>query len=420
VKIIAMSQDITDILVEELPPIQSQLRIAVVTETYPPEINGVALTLKRVVDGLRANGHRVQLVRPRQAKDDMTDMTDMPTQSGDVLTRGMAIPNYPHLQLGLPSRKRLEPLWKLHRPDLVHIATEGPLGWSALSVARKLRIPVTSDFRTNFHAYSSHYGMGWLSKPIMAYLKRFHNQTLTTMVPTCGLAERLTDAGFERLKVVARGVDSGLFDPALRDPSLRAAWGVQPQTPVMLCVGRLAKEKNLPLLIRGYAQAKLIRPDLRLVLVGDGPMRAELETLAPDAIFTGSLNREVLARHYASADIFGFPSQSETFGNVVLEAMASGLAVVAFDYAAAQENIEHSRNGLLVRVDDDEGFVQGLIDLSKNDTLQTQLRSAARAKALGCDWQSIITQIEAVMQQAIAGATLTPTRSSSVASHQVA
>jgi glycosyltransferase involved in cell wall biosynthesis len=412
-----MSQDITDILVEELPPMQSQLRIAVVTETYPPEINGVALTLKRVVDGLRANGHRVQLVRPRQAKD---SMPDMPALSGDVLTRGMAIPNYPHLQLGLPSRKRLEPLWTRQRPDLVHIATEGPLGWSALSVARKLRIPLTSDFRTNFHAYSSHDGMGWLSKPIMAYLKRFHNQTLTTMVPTRGLAERLTAAGFERLKVVARGVDSGLFDPALRDPSLRAAWGAQPHTPVMLCVGRLAKEKNLPLLIRGYAQAKLIRPDLRLVLVGDGPMRAELQTLVPDAIFTGSLNREVLAQHYASADIFGFPSQSETFGNVVLEAMASGLAVVAFDYAAAQDNIEHGHNGLLVRMDDDEGFVQGLIDLSKNDALQTQLRSAARAKALGCDWQSIIAQIEDVMQQAITGATLAPTRSSSVASHQVA
>jgi glycosyltransferase involved in cell wall biosynthesis len=188
----------------------------------------------------------------------------------------------------------------------------------------------------------------------------------------------------------------------------------------MLCVGRLAKEKNLPLLIRGYAQAKLIRPDLRLVLVGDGPMRAELQTLVPDAIFTGSLNREVLARHYASADIFGFPSQSETFGNVVLEAMASGLAVVAFDYAAAHDNIEHSQNGLLVRMDDDEGFVQGLIDLSKNDALQTQLRSAARAKALGCDWQSIIAQIEDVMQQAITGATLAPMRSSSVASHQVA
>lgn len=412
-----MRQDITHLLVEDLPATQSQLRIAVVTETYPPEINGVAITLQRVVEGLRDRGHRVQLVRPRQTQD---DALHLPTVCDDVLTRGMAIPRYPHLQLGLPSRKRLESLWTLQRPDVVHIATEGPLGWSALRVARKLRIPVTSDFRTNFHAYSSHYGMGWLSKPIMAYLKRFHNNAISTMVPTRGLADGLAQAGFERLKVVARGVDSTLFNPALRDPSLRTSWGVLPHTPVILCVGRLAKEKSLPLLIRAYAQAKLIRPDVKLVLVGDGPMRAELETLAPDAIFTGSLKREVLARYYASADIFGFASQSETFGNVVLEAMASGLAVVAFNYAAAAENIDHARNGLLARLDDDESFVQGLVDVSKNDQLQAQLRSAARAKALGCDWPTIVGQIEAVMQQAVSGTAPAPALSRSVASHQMA
>ncbi|MFN7641097.1 MAG: glycosyltransferase, partial [bacterium] len=245
-----MKPDTTDLLVEDLPAAQTHLRIAVVTETYPPEVNGVALTLQRVVQGLRELGHHVQLVRPRQAADAAS-----PASGQDVLMRGMAIPRYPHLQLGLPSRRQLQPLWTLHRPDLVHIATEGPLGWSALRVARKLRIPVTSDFRTNFHAYSSHYGMGWLSKPIMAYLRRFHNQTLTTMVPTRGLAERLTAAGFERLQVVARGVDLGVFNPALRDEALRVSWGASPAPPVLRCVGRLAKETNLRLLVRASAQA---------------------------------------------------------------------------------------------------------------------------------------------------------------------
>lgn len=395
-----MKQDATDILVEDLPAAQTQLRIAVVTETYPPEINGVAITLKRVVDGLRTRDHMVQLVRPRQAKE-VSQGT--PIESDDVLMRGMPIPRYPHLQLGLPSRKQLEPLWTLKRPDIVHIATEGPLGWSALRVARKLRIPVTSDFRTNFHAYSSHYGIGWLSKPIMAYLKRFHNQTLTTMVPTQGLADRLADAGFERLQVVARGVDAAHFDPALRSTSLRASWGADPHTPVMMCVGRLAKEKNLPLLIRAYAQVKLIRPDIRLVLVGDGPARSELQALAPDAIFTGTLSRDVLATHYASADIFVFPSQSETFGNVVLEAMASGLAVVAFDYAAAADNIQHDQNGLLAGLDDDETFVRLLIDLAQDRARLARLRTAARTTSQGCDWQSIVGQVEAVMQHAASG-----------------
>jgi len=394
-----MKPDTTDILVEDLQPAQSHLRIAVVTETYPPEINGVALTLQRVVDGLRERGHMVQLVRPRQPSEAPPHASG---DSTDVLMRGMAIPRYPHLQLGLPSRRQLEPLWTLKRPDLVHIATEGPLGWSALRVARKLRIPATSDFRTNFHAYSSHYGMGWLSKPIMAYLRRFHNQTLSTMVPTRELADRLAQAGFERLQVVARGVDTGIFDPALRSETLRASWGAGPDTPVLLCVGRLAKEKNLPLLVRAYAQARLVRPDLKLVLVGDGPVRPELQALVPDAIFTGTLARPALAQHYASADIFGFPSQTETFGNVVLEAMASGLAVLAFDYAAAAENIAPGQTGLLARLDDDEAFVRQLVELAQDDGQRQRLRSAARGAARLRDWPGIVAQIESVMKLAVA------------------
>jgi glycosyltransferase involved in cell wall biosynthesis len=380
------------------------LRIAVVTETYPPEINGVALTLQKVVLGLRDRGHDVQLVRPRQVNEArVSGPTIEDTEQQDVLLRGMPIPRYPHLQIGLPSRRQLEPLWTLQRPDLIHIATEGPLGWSALRVARKLRIPVTSDFRTNFHAYSSHYGMGWLSKPIMAYLRRFHNQTATTMVPTRGLADRLRSAGFERLQVVARGVDTSLFDPALRDDNLRAQWGATAHTPVLLCVGRLAKEKNLPLLIRAYAQACLLRPDLKLVIVGDGPARADLQALAPQAIFTGALGREDLARHYASADIFGFPSQTETFGNVVLEAMASGLATLAFDYAAASEFVTPGQTGQLVAMDDDDGFVQRLSELVQNDTVLSDMKLAARQAACQCDWSGIVAQVESVMKQAVIG-----------------
>lgn len=392
-----MKSDTTDLLIENLPAAHAHLRVAVVTETYPPEINGVALTLQRVVEGLRLRDHDVQLVRPRQGGDSEAGHG----ARSDVLLKGFPIPRYPHLQLGMPSRRQLEPLWTMQRPDVVHIATEGPLGWSALRVARKLRIPVTSDFRTNFHAYSSHYGMGWLSKPIMAYLRRFHNQTASTMVPTRSLADRLAEAGFERLQVVARGVDTQLFQPTLRDASLRASWGATDATPVWICVGRLAKEKNLALLLRAYAQIRLQRPDVKLVLVGDGPARPELQAQAPDVIFTGALDRNTLARYYASADIFGFPSQTETFGNVVLEAMASGLAVVAFNYAAAAEHIEPGHNGLLAQLDDDEGFVQQLISLTRDDTLRAGLRQAAHATAMRCDWAGIVAQVEGVLMNAI-------------------
>jgi glycosyltransferase involved in cell wall biosynthesis len=262
--------------------------------------------------------------------------------------------------------------------------------------------------------------MGWLSKPIMAYLRRFHNQTLCTMVPTRGLAERLNEAGFERLQVVARGVDTGIFDPARRDEALRATWGVGPDTPVLLCVGRLAREKNLPLLVRAYAQARLVQPELKLVLVGDGPMRAELQALAPDAILTGQLDRLELARHYASADIFGFPSQTETFGNVVLEAMASGLAVLAYDYAAASENITPGRTGLLAVMDDEEAFVRQVAELAQDTGLRQRLRAAARDAARQNDWAGIVGQIESVMKLAIAGSMAGNERLPSIAPQQMA
>jgi glycosyltransferase involved in cell wall biosynthesis len=402
-----------ELCIENLPATQTQLRLAVVTETYPPEVNGVALTLQRVVQGLRDRGHQVQLVRPRQTHDKTSNGVGMDdaleTQAPDVLLRGMAIPRYPHLQIGFPARRQLRALWSVQRPDLVHIATEGPLGWSALRVARKLRIPVTSDFRTNFHAYSGHYRMGWLAKPIMAYLKRFHNQAQATMVPTRELANELQARGFERLEVVARGVDTQLLHPARRDPKLRALWceqaGVRADAPVLLCVGRIAHEKNLNLLIAAWKQARLQQPELLLVLTGDGPARAELqaelEPYGTAVIFTGVLKGEALARCYASADIFAFPSRTETFGNVVLEAMASGLAVLAFDYAAAAQHITHGHNGLLAPLDDETLFTRQLSNLARDADLRARLRVRAHETARRCGWSGIVAQVETVMKNAI-------------------
>ncbi|MFO6419767.1 glycosyltransferase family 4 protein [Hylemonella sp. W303a] len=412
-----------ELCIENLPATQTQLRLAVVTETYPPEVNGVAMTLQRVVQGLRERGHQVQLVRPRQTHEKNsavavdkgrpaqteTELGTLNAQAQDVLMRGMAIPHYPHLQIGFPARRQLRALWSVQRPDLVHIATEGPLGWSALRVARKLRIPVTSDFRTNFHAYSGHYRLGWLAKPIMAYLKRFHNQAQATMVPTRELADQLDARGFERLHVVARGVDTQLLHPARRDPKLRAQWceqaGVRPDAPVLLCVGRIAHEKNLGLLIAAWKQARLQQPELLLVLTGNGPAReelqAELAPYGPAVIFTGVLQGEALARCYASADIFAFPSRTETFGNVVLEAMASGLAVLAFDYAAAAQHITHGHNGLLAPLDDEALFSRQLLNLARDADLRARLRVRAHETARRCGWSGIVAQVETVMKQAI-------------------
>ena len=381
------------ITVDDFPATHRSLRIAFVTETYPPEVNGVAVTIERVVRGLRARNHELQLVRPRQ---DRTDIADTDSRFQEVLMRGLPIPRYPALKMGLPSKRALVELWSLRRPDIVHIATEGPLGWSALQAALRLRLPISSDFRTNFHAYSKHYGVGWLHKPIMAYLRKFHNQTQCTMVPTEALRGSLLEFGFRNLKVLARGVDADQFNPRHRSETLRRSWGAGAGTTVVMHVGRLAPEKNLGALIAAYESMKKVNSDTKLVLVGDGPARAELQSSCPDAVCVGMRAGDDLATHYASGDIFLFPSVTETFGNVTPEAMASGLAVVAYNYAAAAELIRSGENGVLAPFGDAQRFTQCAADLAAQPHLVRELGAQARQTACEYGWGRIVEQIESV------------------------
>ena len=386
------------VAIEQYPAQRRSLRLAVVTETYPPEINGVALSLGRMVNGLRERNHDIQLIRPRQLPG------DQPAKHqgfDELLTGGLPIPRYPNLRLGLPAKRILINQWLHQRPDLVHIITEGPLGWSALQAATTLKIPVCSDFRTNFHSYSQHYGIGLLKKPIVAYLRKFHNRTLATLVPTEQLRSELAGAGFRNLQVISRGVDTRLFDPKRRDPELRRRWGADGRTPVVLHVGRIAAEKNLTALNGAFAKIRQRCPEARLLLVGDGPEAGNLRGQWPDAIFTGMLRGETLATHYASADLFLFPSLTETFGNVTLEAMASGLPVVAFDYAAAGQHIQHGNNGLLAGFGNNSEFAAAastMIDMYLDEPVRfTALGTQARDTAEQLDWSHIVGELERVL-----------------------
>jgi glycosyltransferase involved in cell wall biosynthesis len=375
----------------ELP---KRLQISLVTETYLPEINGVAITIGRMVEGLCLRGHNIHLIRPRQHKQDSATEK---TRYRETLVAGMPIPGYAGLKSGLPARGLLLRLWQQQRPDIVHIATEGPLGWSALSAARKLNIPVSTDFHTNFHSYTQHYGIGLLKWPIAAYLRHFHNKAACTLVPTNELQLQLERDGYQNVSVVSRGVDTELFHPARRSDALRASWDADDATPVVMLVSRIAAEKNLTVAIDAFQQIRTANPRARMVLVGDGPARAGLQKQYPDVIFAGMQTGITLAEHYASGDIFVYPSQTETYGNVTVEAMASGLAIIAFDYAAARQHIHHDVNGLLVPFGDTETFNAQAKALITDLSRVQRLRDAARQSMKSLTWDHIMGQMESVL-----------------------
>ncbi|MGH8030111.1 MAG: glycosyltransferase family 4 protein, partial [Arenimonas sp.] len=347
------------------------MHIELVTETYPPDVNGVALTVQALESGLRGLNHRVAVIRPEQAEEPIRIGADL------MLVDSAPIPRYPGLRFGLPAGRRLAARWGAQRPDAIYVATEGPLGWSALRTARRLGIPAATGFHTRFDDYMGQYGAGFLSPWVFAWLRRFHNRGAATLVPTRELQDQLVQQGFRNVQRLGRAVDTRQFHPGFRDASLRESWGLADEDVAVLYVGRLAPEKNLPLLVRAFRALQAQVPSAKLVIVGDGPARKELHGLAPDAIFAGVRRGDELSRHFASADLFVFPSRSETFGNVVLEAMASAVATVAFDYGAAREHLVDGRHGAAVPFADDDGFVAATVRIGSQAGLG-RLGDAAR------------------------------------------
>lgn len=373
-----------------------KLDIAFVTETYPPEVNGVAMTVGRLVEGMRQRGHRVEVLRPRQGEADAGGEHDVPFA-------GIALPGYPGLQFGLPAGGALRRRWRQRRPDLVHVVTEGPLGWSAVAAARRLGIPVTSGFHTNFDRYSVHYGMGWLRPAVAAYLRMLHRRTRATLVPTAALAAELAGEGVPGVRVVGRGVDTVLFDPARRSAELRARWGVAGDGPVCLYVGRLAPEKNLALVEKCFAALQVWHPAARLVWVGDGPSARKLAQEHPEHHFAGMRTGEDLAAHYASADFFLFPSLSETYGNVVAEAMASGVPVLAYRSAAAAELVVDGDNGRVVAPGDEKAFVEAALWALEDGERLRRMGERARSAMLPRGWPDVVASFERAVREALAG-----------------
>lgn len=363
------------------------VKLTLVTETYPPEVNGVAMTLERLVSTLIRQGHAVDLVRPRQKADPATPVEPYPVH----WVKGLPLPGYADdLQFGAFAGGLFKRQWTAARPDVVHIATEGPLGFSALNHARRLGIPVVTSFHTNFHTYGDHYHYSLLKAPLMAYFRWFHNATRATFVPSEDVVQDLEAHGFRNVRIFSRGVDTELFGPHRRRTELRQSWGAGEGDPVVVYVGRLAAEKNLPLTVRAYERLKQLIPEAKLVLVGDGPERSRLEKEHPEAIFAGMRRGEDLAAHYASADCFLFGSVTETFGNVLTEAMASGLVALGYDYAAAKRNVTDGLNGYTAPFGDETAFLASVDRLAADRARWPEIQRAARQKAESLSWDAII------------------------------
>lgn len=359
------------------------MKITFVSDTYAPQPNGVATTLHRLVNGLRDIGHDVDIIRPA--------VLDCDEQGMQVPS--FSLPGYRDVRVGLPMRLRLQSRWNRNRPDVIYVATETPLGASAITAARALKIPVASGFHTNFQQYMAHYQLPLMERAAIFYLRRVHNRSSCTFVPSQDTIDQLSTQGFENLELLPKGVDTKQFSPKKRSALLRSTWGGRPSSLVGLYVGRIAPEKNLHLIVKTFSEIRTRIPDFKGVFVGDGPKLKEMKAEHPEFTYMGVKLGEELAQCYASADIFVFPSITETFGNVTLEAMASGLAVLAYDYAAARQHICDGQNGYTAPFNDEDAYLKKAITLIRDPSL-SMVRENARISARKVRWNKIVKRFQ--------------------------
>jgi glycosyltransferase involved in cell wall biosynthesis len=367
------------------------MRVSLVSETFSPQVNGVSRTLGQLVRVLEGEGDAVQVIHP--------DYGERPRRAGSVVVRSVTVPFYRELHLPLPPFRRVREAIDEFAPDLIHIATEATLGLAVMRHAVGRGIPLVTSFHTNFDQYTEHYRIGWLSGVIWRYLRWFHNEGLETYVPSRATMAILERRGFERMLLWPRGVDSVLFRPDRAGRArVRAELGFATEHVVVGHVSRIAAEKNVALLGAALERVEADWPErVRVLVVGDGPARDELAAqLGSRARFVGYRSGEDLADHYAACDLFAFASKTETFGNVLLEAMASGLPVVAVRAGGPADTVHPGETGYLVEpTDPPEAMSEALGRLVGDDAERRRMGVAARAYAEGQSWDAIMLELRA-------------------------
>lgn len=366
------------------------MRVAIVTETFLPATNGIVRALLAYLDYLREHGHEAIVFAPG----------DGPTEYAGfevVRTPGTPFPAYPEVIVA-PYSIHMRPKLNEFAPDIMHLAGPFALGKQGLDVARERGIPVAAHYQTDIARYATHFGMGAFADVVWTQLLDIHNAADISFAPTMSVIDDLNARGMLNVFLSGRGIDTVLFNPGKRDEALRARYGGSDDRPILLYVGRVSVEKGLDAL---KATARAL-PDLPLVIVGDGPARAGLEEEIGDrpyVFFTGVLHGEELAAHYASADLFVFPSATETFGQVVREAMASSLASVGVRAGGVQDLIRDGETGTLCPPDDDDAFVAAVEALASDGEMRRHYGAAARQETESYSWNAVF---DALMEQYVA------------------
>jgi phosphatidylinositol alpha 1,6-mannosyltransferase len=357
------------------------LRIAFCTDSLPPVVDGVTGTLQALVPTLLESGVEflfVSAVKPDRA---------WPWHDRVHQVRNVRFPLYRSYRLALPVARTLDPVLDRFAPDVLHVVTPSLLGLFGVRYGRRRGVPVVASFHTDFVALFRHYRLGWLEGLGRRLMRRFYNQCAVTLAPSETTAAMLRDRGITNVALWPRGVTRERFDPSFRSAALRAR--LDGGAPILLYVGRLAQEKNLEYLVAAARQLEQWDVSFKLVLVGEGPMRAQLERELPAAHFAGFVPPDRLAPWYASADLFVFPSINETFGNVVLEAFASGLPVIGVDQGAVRELVTPGRDGVLAQPGEPLTFAEEIRFLLAHPGLRARLGDRARATATEHSWSAV-------------------------------
>lgn len=363
------------------------MRIAYFTESLLPHVDGVSRTLAQLFATLERQGVEFRVWSPFQPG---------PEVSWSVRVRPVRyvrFPPYPDYRVSVPWTGNVDRELEDWRPELVHLVSPTPMGVWARRWARERGVPVVASFHTHFVSYARFYGLGGIEEVGWMLMRRFYRPLARVYVPSRVVIQELAEHGIRNTELWSRGIDLARFGPHFRDPALRAAAGADEQTPLLLMVSRLVREKDLADLVEMDRILRERGARYRLALVGDGPMRAELEQALPDALFAGHQRGAALARWYASGDVFVFPSTTETFGNVVLEALASGLPAVVADRGGPQDQVTPGETGWIAPANQPAALADCVERLLRDPAERARMSAAARHSAAERDWEAINTRL---------------------------